>query len=380
VSVELLPVAAMILARLLVPLAIPRYPLAGILGAVLLDSFDKDVYVAFTDITEMEYQHFDKALDAYYMMFVYLAMLRNWPNATAYKIGRFLWYYRLAGIAAFELTGTRWLLMLFPNACELFFILYEAVRLRWDVARLTRRWLVAAAGALFALNALLEFWIHILERDATDFLKEEVLGEPGDVAWLEVMAANLWLLPALAGLVVLLVLAAKVALRYLPPPDPSPVLDVDAEYGTEGALLEGRPRTLGPPSSRVLLEQLALASLMAVIFAEAPPASPVASGHFAIAAGLAVGANAAAARWLDRRGARWQAVPLELATTGSVTLGVVLAYSSLLALAGTSLDAANAALFVIVVTFAIALHDRYRALHWRRAGRVAAPDAAPVAR
>ena len=52
----------------------------------------------------------------------------------AFRIGRFLYFYRLVGVVAFELTG-RGLLLFFPNTFEYFFIAYEAVRTRWDPLR-----------------------------------------------------------------------------------------------------------------------------------------------------------------------------------------------------------------------------------------------------
>ena len=65
--------------------------------------------------------------------------MRNWTNLDAFGISRFLYYYRLVGVVAFELTQIRALLLVFPNTFEYFFDAYEAVRIRWDPRRMSRR-------------------------------------------------------------------------------------------------------------------------------------------------------------------------------------------------------------------------------------------------
>ena len=105
-NLELLLVAAVVAVRLVAPLAILRYPLPGLVfSAFVIDSVDRDAYHAYLDITEMQYQRFDKALDPYSLCFAYLAMLRHWKSPTAVTIGRALFFYRLIGVAVFELTG-----------------------------------------------------------------------------------------------------------------------------------------------------------------------------------------------------------------------------------------------------------------------------------
>src|SRR5262249_15774873 len=118
--------------RLVVPLAIPRYPLPGILGAFLLDGLDKTIFQRFTSLNLDFYQSYDKALDNYCLTLAYLSTLRNWTNLFSFRVSRFLFYFRLVGAVAFELSGIRAILLLFPNTFEYFFDFYELVRLRWD--------------------------------------------------------------------------------------------------------------------------------------------------------------------------------------------------------------------------------------------------------
>ena len=73
---------------------------------------------------------------------------------SSHAAGRwFLFYWRLAGVALFELTQLRPLLLIFPNTFEYFFIYYEAYRLRWDPRRMTKKHLVAAAAAILGAIA-----------------------------------------------------------------------------------------------------------------------------------------------------------------------------------------------------------------------------------
>ena len=48
---------------------------------------------------------YDKALDIYYLAIAYASTLRNWRDPFAFDIAALLWYYRLVGALAFELTG-----------------------------------------------------------------------------------------------------------------------------------------------------------------------------------------------------------------------------------------------------------------------------------
>ena len=93
---------------------------------------DQTIFQLFTTLNLEGYQSYDKALDVYYLTIAYLSTLRNWKNLFGFELDRFLFYYRILGVALFELTQLRPLLVIFPNTFEYFFIFYEAVRLRWD--------------------------------------------------------------------------------------------------------------------------------------------------------------------------------------------------------------------------------------------------------
>src|SRR4051812_35982911 len=131
--------------RFLLPLLIPRFPLPAIVGCLVLDAADQSIFQAF-GYDPPGYQAYDKAMDVFYLAIGYLATMRNWQNLGAYKVGRFLYFYRLVGVLLFELTHVRTVLLIFPNTFEYFFIAYEAIRTRWAVVGRTLKWWVVLAG------------------------------------------------------------------------------------------------------------------------------------------------------------------------------------------------------------------------------------------
>ena len=173
-----------IAARLLIPLLIPAYPLPGIIAALVLDAVDQTLFQTFTHLPLDGYQSYDKALDIYYLSIAYISTLRNWTNHFAFQVGRFLFYYRLAGVALFELSGWRVLLFIFPNTFEYFFIWYETVVLWRNPRRLPRAAVVGAAATIWLIIKLpQEFWLHIARLDLTDVLKTALFGAPPETTW-----------------------------------------------------------------------------------------------------------------------------------------------------------------------------------------------------
>ena len=136
---------AVVGARFLLPLAIPYYPLPAIVACLILDGVDQTIFQAFGH-DPPGYQAYDKAMDVFYLSMAYLATLRNWESMPAFRIGWFLYFYRLVGALAFELTHARWLLLVFPNVFEYFFIAYETIRSRWAPVHLLVGWWLSAAA------------------------------------------------------------------------------------------------------------------------------------------------------------------------------------------------------------------------------------------
>ena len=59
--------AAVVMARVAVPLAIPRFPLPAMLAALVIDGIDQTIFQTFTSLDLSGYQSYDKALDVYYL-------------------------------------------------------------------------------------------------------------------------------------------------------------------------------------------------------------------------------------------------------------------------------------------------------------------------
>ncbi len=107
-----------IILRLLIPLLILRFPITGIGLAMLLDWQDH------TYLGQYEsYQVIDKWLDLYYLSIcAYVAL--SWKDAISRRLAIGLFWYRLIGVIAITIINLEWVLILFPNMFEAFFIFY----------------------------------------------------------------------------------------------------------------------------------------------------------------------------------------------------------------------------------------------------------------
>ena len=122
-TTETLVFVVVVGSRFFVPLLIPRFPLPAVLASLVIDGVDQSIFQAFGH-NPPGYQGYDKAMDVYYLAVAYLSTLRNWTSRPAFRVAQFLYFYRLVGVLAFELTQWRPLLLIFPNTFEYFFIAY----------------------------------------------------------------------------------------------------------------------------------------------------------------------------------------------------------------------------------------------------------------
>ncbi len=218
-SSDMWVVGVVILARLVVPLFIPRFPLPAILACLVVDGVDQTVFQTFTKLNLDWYQSYDKALDIYYLVIAYLSTLRNWRSRPAFTISRFLFYYRLAGVAAFELTGWRALLLVFPNVFEYFYIYYEGLRTRWNPLRFSRRyWLIVAAAIWAFVKLPQEWWLHVARLDTTDIINQKLFGVSAEAGIAAGIAHRPFVAAGLLALLVVLALAVRwLLIPRLPP-------------------------------------------------------------------------------------------------------------------------------------------------------------------
>ena len=356
-------------ARFLVPLLIPRYPLPGILAALIIDAVDQTVFQQFTNLPLEGYQGYDKALDIYYLTIAYISTLRNWSNHFAFRVSRFLFYWRLAGVALFELTQLRPLLLIFPNTFEYFFIFYEAYRLRWDPAQITKRLVLGTAALIWIVIKLpQEYWIHIAQLDTTDFIKENVFGAPLDTPWSEILAANLWIIPVAIVIAALAVVLLRWLARRLPPADRKLEFSADAH---QPAFSEEQVRSAKAEEARsivdaALVEKIALVTLVSFIFAQVLPDVQASSLQLAIGVAVLVTINTVLSHWLARRSFGWASALWQFVVMALVNAGLFLAISLLLPRLGGAISFGSALFFVLLLTLIVTLFDRYRQVYLMR--------------
>ena len=325
-------IAAIVIARLFVPLLIPRFPLA-IIAALIIDAVDNSILAAWTSVDlgpDGPYQSFDKALDIYYLAIAYTTTMRNWTNLGAVRVAQFLFYYRLVGVLLFELTHERTLLLIFPNTFEYFFIAYEAIRLRFDPARRsTRFWIVTAAVIWVFVKLPQEYWIHVAQLDFTETVDENPWFGIACVLGLLVLAAVFWfgVRPRLP--------APDWAWRFKA--DPLPALD-----------------RAPAPGRYELIEKAILLALVSVIFGEMLPTVEMSALEVGIGVAAIVVANTAINR---RRGSALQFGVLLVLNLGFVYLGSRLISDS------EDFPVETGLFFAFLITLLTTLYDRYRSVY-----------------
>ncbi len=361
-------VGLVVLGRLLIPLAIPRYPLPAIIAALILDGVDQTIFQQFTDLELLGYQGYDKALDIYYLTIAYLSTMRNWSNTYAFRTSQFLYYCRLIGVLLFEITQTRWVLMLFPNTFEYFFIFYETVRTRWNPLRMSARFVLGAAAFIWIVIKLpQEYWIHVAQLDTTDLIKEDIFGVPVTTPWGDIVSDNVGVFVTLGiALVALAVGIRWFVTNQLPAGDwgwtfaaDAPDRDLAPVHAAEASVY--RP---GRVFTQELCEKVVMLSLVSAIFSQILPG--VSASRLQIAIGVAVWVvlNTALSEWLSRRGVDFGSALRQFGIMAAVNLGIVVAVEFVVL--DEDLDFGATLFFTLLLALMITFYDRYRPLYLTR--------------
>ena len=147
-----------IVLRLLIPLTILRWPLAGGILALLADALDI-VFASLIDLGGLwQYHNLDKYLDTYYLALEAIVAQR-WlalPRWTA----TLLFGYRLTGVVLFEVTNIRLFLFFFPALFENFFLFYAALLRFFPEYNLTPRRLAFWLAILLVPKMIQEYVLH----------------------------------------------------------------------------------------------------------------------------------------------------------------------------------------------------------------------------
>ena len=336
-----------------VPLLIPRFPLPAILAALVLDAADQTIFQQFTDLNLDGYQNYDKALDIYYLTIAFLAVYRNWANTAAINVARFLWYYRLVGVWLFEVYQERWLLFVFPNTFEYFFIAYVAIGTQWDPRRLSRNAVFGLAAIIWIVIKLpQEWWIHIAQNDFTDFMKETVFGTTPTTSWGDAITNRP--LVTLALVVGIALVAALALWGYRRAPEKDWTFRVDVDKPTPVIDLPDRPQAplwIAPPfAEKLLLVGLIAAIYTSVLNLDTPVLRVI------VATSLIIGASVGVSTLLARRGITWSSIGIQFVVLAAINSALIGLYAALL---GNALNRGLALFFGLLLTMIIVLYDRY---------------------
>ena len=364
-TTEWMVVVLVVGGRLFLPFTIPTYPLLGSIACMLLDSIDQSIFQQFPAIPLEGYQSYDKSLDIYYLAIIYTAMMRNWTVPSAFKMGFFLYYYRLVGVVAFELTQVRALLFIFPNTFEYFYDFIEAVRLRWDWKRVGK-WTVIISTVLIWVFIKLpqEWWIHIAQLDMTDFIKETLFGVSTDATWAEAVANRPWVLVlAIVIAAALIGIGYWIVTRKAPPADHRPRWKADPlPPQCRGSELYRTVKATDRIFDRALLEKVVLTGLMSVIFAQYLLPENVRSVAVLAFVALFVVVNAGVSQGLARHGAFRRSMVIEAVGMFIVNFGIVvglLLFDEVLGLVDRIAPLHTTLFFVFLFTVTTVLFDRY---------------------
>jgi hypothetical protein len=380
---EALLVEGLVIAvRLLLPLTIPRYPLSGVIACLLFDAADQSILEAF-GLYLPSYQNIDKALDVYYLSIAYVATMRNWESLEAFQVGRLLFYYRLIGVLAFELTGVRLLLAIFPNAFEPFFIYYE-LRRRSGLHSVSWRTLAIAVSIIWlALKLPQEWWIHVARWDGSDFLKTKILGASLDTPfWLAVVRA-----PLVTGAIVVAFAIGGLALwRFLKgrraSADPA---EREARRVRSEAMRRSVTKALdardwvkertAPIRPAVMIEKIVLVTLVSMIFQQTLPGMAAGGVQTALFIGLTIVVVDYLLRGIAGRYGRMLPRWLDIPLMGMLDFLIVLAFQLVIPIWRSPNVLMSALVFAALITFFVTLYDFYRPLYDERRDRAAAARA-----
>jgi len=165
-----------ILARILVPFLILKWPLKGAILAIIADAADVMVIEAFGTgfLGGFSYHHMDKIFDIWYLFFEFIVVM-TWTDVFARRIGATLFTWRFAGFLTFMLTAWRPSFFVAPNIFEFFFL---ACLIIWKFDKKFKFTWKSSAIVLLIVgipNIIKEYVMHFKFQDQTwDWFRDHV--------------------------------------------------------------------------------------------------------------------------------------------------------------------------------------------------------------
>jgi hypothetical protein len=147
------------LIRIAGSLPVLRWPFWGALVGILVD-FSDLFWMNLIDLGGLgDYQSFDKWVDLVYMVTFLVVALRWTGLAKRVAVGLFV--FRIAGDIVFEATGTRAVLLVFPNVFEFWFVFVAARDQFRPSYKITTRRAVVWLIVLTAAKEFQEYALHM---------------------------------------------------------------------------------------------------------------------------------------------------------------------------------------------------------------------------
>jgi hypothetical protein len=144
--------------RVLGSLPVLRWPFAGGILAIVVDLLDLVLLDWLDPLAFVHYQAFDKYLDQVYML-TFLVVALRWEGIER-NVAVALYLFRLAGFIAFELTGARMSLVLFPNVFEIWFLVVAGLHASGRSVTWKAPQLVGVLAVALLVKEVQEWAIH----------------------------------------------------------------------------------------------------------------------------------------------------------------------------------------------------------------------------
>ncbi len=187
--------------RLLIPLTIFRWPILGIFASMYFDLQDFNYLTIRTEQDMVNYQTWDKFMDIYYLTIAFITTLR-WKEILAKKLSIFLYSYRALGVLILFFFHERFLLVIFPNLFENFFLFYLIFKRFTNNVKLFTSIpiTIVIIASIVGPKLIAEYYLHVLLSPSVFNLPRTVITRFFPTTVEDIVLYSLYLGPTLAVL------------------------------------------------------------------------------------------------------------------------------------------------------------------------------------